>query len=215
MKKFFAALTVCTLIAAAPALAAAKERAALGGAGKTKATPAKVNEKGDDFKTKLESRYWDMRMAIKAGDPNLYKKNLADDFVSIDLNDAKRNGNEIVAALGQSIPDDSRKEKTTVESVKLDGDRAEAKVTYDLTALRQATDGSKINYHMVTVSNDVWVKKDGQWLLQKTQAETGDVYINDKLAAHRVRGQAAPAPAAKDAPADAKDTTSGGTPKAQ
>lgn len=191
MKRFIAALSICVLFASTPALAAGKDRAALRSAATKKSVAAKSEGKGGDMKKAIESRYWDMRMAIKAGDPGLYKKNLADDFVSIDLNNATRNADQIVAALGRSIPDDSRKENTTVDSLKVDGDAAEVKSTYDLQARRKAVDGSTINYHMVTTSNDMWVKKDGQWLLQKTQAETGDVYINDKLAAHRVRGEAA------------------------
>jgi hypothetical protein len=198
MKRYIAALSVCALIAAStPALAKGKDKKAMS-APAEKAAPAKTGD--TDLKTALENRYWDMRAAIKSGDPNLYRKNMADDFVGIDLNDAKRDAGQVVAALGRSVPDDSRKEKTTIDSLKVDGDRAEVATTYDLKTIRKAVDGSAINYHMVTTSNDVWVKKDDQWLLQKTQAETGDVFINDKLVAHRVRGQKeATAPAATDA----------------
>ncbi len=197
MKKLIAALSICALTAVSvPACAAAKDKKAESA---QKAAPAKADE-DTDLKTKLENRYWDMRAAIKAGDPDLYRANMTDDFVDIDLNGTKRNTDQVVAALGKIVPDDSRKEKTTVNAVKLDGDKADVDATYDLTAIRKAVNGSTINYHMVTTTNDVWVNQDGRWLLQKTEAESGDVYVNDKLVAHRVQGQKNDAaPAVKDA----------------
>lgn len=196
MKKYIAALTACALIAVSgPALAAGKDKKAAGTAAEKTAT---ATAKDEDAKKTLETRYWDMRMAIKAGDAAQYRKNMAADFTGIDLNNNKRTADQIVTALSHNIRDDSRKEQTTIDSVKLEGNKAQVAATYDLETKRKAVNGSMINYHMVTKSNDVWVKMDGKWLLQKTEAETGDVYINGKLVAHRARGDGkAPAPGAK------------------
>jgi hypothetical protein len=133
MKKYLIAFSLCLLLVLA-------------------ASPAHAADSA--LKNVIENRYRDLRMAIAKGDPDMYRGNLASDFSSVDLADNARNADQIIAALGQTVPDDSRKENTTVNSLKLDGDKAVVEQTYDLTALRVAQDnrkiphGDKIHRHM-------------------------------------------------------------------
>jgi hypothetical protein len=185
MKRLLAVLTLCLLTALA-------------------ATPACAKDKDSDaLKKTIENRYWDIRMSIKSGDPDRFRANLAAGYANTDLAGAVRNADQIVDALGQTVPDDSRKEETTITSLERAGDgKVIVETNYDLTTMRALEDGSKIEYHMVTTSTDTWVKEGGAWLLEKSVANTGDVFINGEKIAHRVRGESLPAAAAKDKAAE-------------
>ena len=186
MKKYLTAFSFCLLLAVT-------------------AFPAYAADDGA-LKNAIEGRYRDLKTAIANGNPNIYRENLASGFTSTDLAGKTRSADQIVDAIGRGVPDDSRKEKTTVNSLKQDGGKAVVEQTYDMKTIRAAAKGRrKINYHMVTKSTDTWIKDKDTWKLQKTVTNSGDVWINDKPVAHRVRGEAVePAAGAADKPADKK-----------
>jgi hypothetical protein len=126
-----------------------------------------------------------------------------------------RPGSVVAGTIASAIPDDSRKSKISVTSFKWEGDKAVVGQTYDLTTLRAAAKDEKITVHMVTTSTDTWMKEDDQWVLAKSVAETGDIYMSDVHVGHRVRGEA-PVTAQKAPAADKpKDEKPAKTPPAK
>lgn len=78
---------------------------------------------------------------------------------------------------------------TTLLSVKPVGNTAVVEQRYDMKTTKTAPDGAKRNIELITLSTDTWVNSNGEWLMQKTETEQLDYYVDGQRVAHKIHSQ--------------------------
>jgi hypothetical protein len=148
----------------------------------------------------LSDRYGAMRLAMGGRDKARVEAMLAPGFHSVALSGRTEDAAQMLKPMTDaSVLDRPKIFTTKVEVVKQDGDRAVVAQTYEMKTVKQRSDGAADLVRIVAFSDDTWVKKGDDWLLQSTEATAADLYINEKLQKHAVRQT--PAPASSPAPA--------------
>jgi hypothetical protein len=141
----------------------------------------------DKLRTILEGRYAVMRSAMANRDANEFATVLAPDFVSVDVSGNKRTHYEMVESV-KSLPVDPNKvSDTTLLSVETSGDKAVVKQRYNMKTAKMASDGSKHDIALTTLSTDVWILTTGTWLLQRTVTDQVDTVVDGRSVIHKVR----------------------------
>jgi predicted lipoprotein len=151
------------------------------------ATSALAQAEDAGLRTTLQSRYTAMKVAIATRDDKAVQALLAPDFLSIDASGQNENAGQMIQEVDSLPKDPTRTSTTTLLSVKLDGMVATVKQRYDMKKIKIATDGSKSNVELVTLSTDKWMNSNGTWLLQETVTDELNYYIDGQLSVHKVR----------------------------
>ena len=112
---------------------------------------------------------------------------LAPDFVSIDSSGQSETASQMIQEV-DGLPKDPLKVSTTILlSVKVAGNSAVVDQRYDMKTDKTASDGTKTNVQLITLSTDTWVNINGVWLLQKTVTNQLDYCKNGQLVMHKVK----------------------------
>lgn len=87
-----------------------------------------------------------------------------------------------------ALPKDPLKvSTTTILSVKPNGAVAIVKQRYDMKTVKTAADGTKRNVELITLSTDTWSNIRGTWLIQRTETDQLDYYVNGQQVMHKVK----------------------------
>ena len=135
----------------------------------------------------LQARYAAMRASMGARDDKAVSALLASDFVSIDVSGQIENAAQMIKEIDALPKDPLKVSTTTILSVNPNGGVAIVEQRYDMKTVKTAADGSKRNVELITLSTDTWSNVGGSWLLQKTQTDQLDYYINGQQVAHKVK----------------------------
>jgi hypothetical protein len=138
-------------------------------------------------KATFAQRYEDMRLASEARDRAAMMANFADGFVSIDLRDARMTAAQIVDAILGAPKDPTRNGSTEILSVTMDGDTATVSQVYRTKTVKKSSDGVVHNLDIMARSQDVWVMKDGVWLLRESRTDEMGLAADGRKIAHEVR----------------------------
>lgn len=168
MKLTIASLAACVLIAGTFSAARADDAA---------------------LKATLQGRYAAMKTAMAARDDKAVAALLAPNFASVDVSGQSENAAQMLQEVDALAKDPNRTSTTTLLAIKVDASVATVKQRYDMKTVKTAADGTKRNIELVTLSTDKWINTNGTWLLQETDTNQLDYFINGQLAAHKVRPQ--------------------------
>ncbi|WP_373504622.1 nuclear transport factor 2 family protein [Aestuariivirga sp.] len=135
----------------------------------------------------FEQRYAEMHKASETRDRAAMMANFADGFVSIDLRDAQMSADQIVNAILSAPKDQSRSGHTEVLSVKVDGTTATVSQVYRTKTVKKSSDGVAHDLEIMARSQDIWVKKDGIWLLRESRTDEMGLAADGRKIAHEVR----------------------------
>lgn len=114
---------------------------------------------------------------------------LAPSFVSIDVSGQSEDASQMIQEVAGLPKDPLKVSTTTLLSVKPVGNTAVVEQRYDMKTTKAAPDGAKRNIELITLSTDTWVNSNGEWLMQKTETEQLDYYVDGRRVAHEIRSQ--------------------------
>jgi hypothetical protein len=137
--------------------------------------------------TVFYQRYATMKAAMHAHDGAAVAAMLAPGFTSVDVDGKSEDGPAMIQEVNALQADPNKTSTTTIISIEPSGTTTIVKQKYDMKTIKTGPDGSKRNIELVTLSTDTWVTLDGKLLLQRTETDQMDYYVNGTLAAHRVR----------------------------
>jgi ketosteroid isomerase-like protein len=140
-----------------------------------------------DLRTVLEGRYAALKSAMAARDAKQIAALLSDDFVSLDVSGNKKTGDDMIRSVMALPLDPDKVSRTEILSVEADGSKAVVKQRYTMRTVKLAADGAKHAAELTTLSTDVWILKNGVWLLQQTATGQMDYMIDGQTIAHKVR----------------------------
>jgi hypothetical protein len=112
---------------------------------------------------------------------------LAPDFTSVDASGHEINAAQMLQELDALPKDPQKVSKTTLLSVNLVAGNVVVEQRYDMKTVKIAADGTSRNVELITLSKDVWARSNQTWLLQKTQTDELDYYVNGQKVMHKVR----------------------------
>jgi hypothetical protein len=156
----------------------------------------------------LSDRYSAMRIAMDERAIDKVREMLAPGFTSVSLSGRIEDAAQMLKMM-ESRPEGARPyiATTGVKILKEEEGKTLVSQIYEMKAVKMGRDRGQDRVHIIAQSTDTWVKQDGRWLLERTVTDSADLYVNDKIEKHRVRGGAAPAagsaPAMNPAPAPA------------
>jgi hypothetical protein len=135
----------------------------------------------------FQARYAAMKTAMAERESKAIAALLAPDFVSIDSSGQSETASQMIQEV-DGLPKDPLKVSTTILlSVKVAGNSAVVDQRYDMKTDKTASDGTKTNVQLITLSTDTWVNINGVWLLQKTVTNQLDYCKNGQLVMHKVK----------------------------
>lgn len=167
MKKSYALLTVCVLVVLAGGISKASD--------------------AESIKSTLQGRYAEMKTAMAAHDDKALAALLAPDFVSVDVSGRAEGAAQMIQEVDALKPDPLKVSNTTLLSVETHDAVALVEQRYDMKTVKTAADGTKRNVELITLSNDTWSDASGTWLLQKSETEQLDFFVNGQRVAHQTR----------------------------
>lgn len=138
------------------------------------------------LQTTLQARYAAMKVAMGMRDSKAVASLLAPSFVSIDVSGQSENASQMIQEVGALPKDPLKVSTTTLLSVKPIGNTAVVEQRYDMKTTKTAPDGTKRNIELITLSTDTWVNSNGTWLMQKTETEQLDYYVDGQRVAHKI-----------------------------
>lgn len=156
--------------------------------GLTLAAPARADEAAD--KAAFQQLYAGLHAANISRDKAKMKALLTADFQSIDLKDARMTADQmidLILASPKPTPAAEQGPGTEVLSVTIAGEQAEVKQRYHLTGSRKSSDGVAHAMDMMARSRDIWVLKDGQWLLKETRTDEMELKADGLRVFYKIR----------------------------
>ncbi len=117
------------------------------------------------LKATLQARYAAMKTAMAARDDKAVAALLAQNFTSADVSGQSENAAQMLQEVDALTKDSNKTSTTTLLAIKVDANVATVKQRYDMKT----------------------VKTGATWLLQETDTDQLDYFINGRLAAHKVR----------------------------
>ena len=148
-----------------------------------------ASARADDsaLKVTLQNRYGDLKDAIGSRNGNAIAALLAPGFVSIDVSGASESAEQMIGEV-KALPEDPNKVSTTTILSLDSGDNSViVRQRYDMRTTKTVADGSKRNAELITNSTDTWVNLNGTWLLQKTETDEVDYYLDGERVVHKVK----------------------------
>lgn len=131
-----------------------------------------------------------MKTAMAARDDKAVAALLAPSFLSVDVSGQRENTAQMLQEVDGLTKDPNKTSATTLLAVTLAANVATVKQRYDMNTIKAAVDGTTRKIELVTLSTDKWVNSGGTWLLQETDTDQLDYFVNGKLAVHKVRSGA-------------------------
>ena len=116
----------------------------------------------------ITQAYATLKTAMAARDAKAIKALLTKDFSSTDARGGTSTADEMISDLARLPTGPDRKSETTVDEVAVDGTTAKVAQHLHATATRKGKDGADHLLDITTVSDDVWTKASGAWLLRST-----------------------------------------------
>lgn len=141
----------------------------------------------DKLRTVLEGRYAAMKSAMSNRDANEIAALLAPDFVSVELSGGEKTAGQMIGSLKGLPVDPDKVSITTLLSIESSGVKAIVKQRYNLKTVKVAADGAKHQVELTTLSTDIWISRNGTWLMQRTATEQMDYLVDGKPLVHKVR----------------------------
>jgi hypothetical protein len=148
----------------------------------------------------LGDRYSALRLAMDERLIGKVREMLAPGFRSVSLSGRTEDASQMLKLLEKAGAEHPHVATTGVKVLKDEGEKATVAQTYEMHAVKMGRGGGQDRVKIIALSTDVWVKKDSQWLLESTETESADLYINDKLEKHAVREKKTEAPSGSPAP---------------
>jgi hypothetical protein len=140
------------------------------------------------LKMVLESRYAAMKVAMGDRDAAAIRSLLAPGFVSVDVNGATVNADQMVTEIAALPKDPNKKSETTLTSVTRDGDTATVAQQYHMTTTRtRPNEPAPAQIDLLTTSTDTWRLVKGTWLLERTETIDLQYTVNGQVVAHKSR----------------------------
>ncbi len=133
----------------------------------------------------FEGKYAEMRAAMETRDPQKVMALLSTDFVSIDIQGNKEDGQRMAAEVGELLRDSTKKSETTVLSVDIKENKAVVRQQYHLSKKRIEKSGEIKPIELTTISQDEWIKRDGKWFVSKTETKMMDYKVSGKTVSHK------------------------------
>lgn len=140
-----------------------------------------------DIRTDFQDRYDAMKSAMDARNTMALGAMLTPDFISIDIKGQSQDAARMLKQVLTLAPDPDSHSRTTIVSVKVDGDAARVTQTYEMTTRKPTLDRSMQTVRLVADSSDIWRNTDGVWRMQSTQTERMDYFVDEKLVASLTR----------------------------
>lgn len=140
-----------------------------------------------DLRTVLEGRYAALKSAMAARNSKKIADLLSDGFVSIDVSGNGITGDRMIQSVMALPVDPAKVSRTEILSVETDGSKAVVKQRYTMKTVKPGSDGAKHAAELTTLSTDIWILKNGLWLLQQTATEQLDYAIDGQTIAHKVK----------------------------
>jgi hypothetical protein len=135
----------------------------------------------------FEERYAAMKSAMAARNASGIAALLTEDFVSIEVSGSQKTRDQMIEAV-KALPGDPNKvSNTSILSIEASPSKALVKQRYDMKTVRPSSDGAKHQVELTTLSTDVWVLKNGTWLLKQTATDQLDYSADGQALAHKVR----------------------------
>lgn len=125
-------------------------------------SPALADDKED-----ISQRYTQLRAAMTARDPVAIKALFTKDFESTDMR-GTATADEMIEDLARFRPGAIANSDTTLEKVEVSGTTANVLRRVHDAGKRTGPDGVEHTMELTRVSDDVWQRKEGQWLLRST-----------------------------------------------
>jgi|GEM_PF-3574446 ketosteroid isomerase-like protein len=135
----------------------------------------------------LQARYTELRTAMAAHDSKGIAAILTERFISVDVSGKGEGVTQMTGDLNLLLRDPNRISTTTIASLSQDGDTAFVSQRYAMKTVRPGADGIAQHVELVAFSDDTWVKARGAWLLQRSETNEVDYYVNGKRVAHKVK----------------------------
>ncbi len=157
--------------------------------GTLEAPATALAQDGDAVRGVLQDRYKTLHAAMVADDRRLLGAVLASDYVGIDVSGHHSDGKELLNDATAMPIDPHALVSTTISSVREDGGAAIVRVRLDIKSTEPNCGGINERVEYVTFSTDTWINANGTWLLQKSQIERLEYYVNGRQVADNVQPQ--------------------------
>jgi hypothetical protein len=144
----------------------------------------------DALRAALEARYDAMQQATDKRDGAALGKFLAPDFASVTLDNQTKGRDQMIHDVGVLPP--KKQESTTsvfIHDVRQVKDKAYVDETYRLDKTNTGQNGKSRKWRLNTNVSDTWTLVGDEWLLEKSVANSANIFINDQHVAHQVRGK--------------------------
>jgi hypothetical protein len=142
---------------------------------------------GSALGTEFTSLYKTLKNAIADQNKDGVAALLDSDFVSIEISDARKNADQMIAEIA-AVPKYLKKDSlTTVLNVDILGEIAHVTQRYHMTASKSGSDGEIHNVEVTALSSDEWERHGDKWLLQKSRTDSIDMLMDGKLVVHKTR----------------------------
>jgi hypothetical protein len=135
----------------------------------------------------LQGRYAALQVAMAARDDKAVTALLTPTFTSINIAGQTENAAQMLGEIDTTPKDPSNVSKTTLLSIKRAGNTAIVQQRYDMKSSNVAANGMKRKVEVIAISTDTWVMSHGRWLMQKTQTDRFDYYLNGRRIVHQAR----------------------------
>jgi Domain of unknown function (DUF4440) len=143
-----------------------------------------------ELRAVLEGRYAAMKSAMAARNAEDIAALLADDFVSIEVSGSQKTRDQMIEGVKALPADPNKVSNTTILSIEASPSKAIVKQRYNMKTVKPGADGAKHQLELTTLSTDVWVSKNGIWLVQRTATDQFDLAADGQAIAHKVRTSA-------------------------
>jgi len=153
------------------------------------ASLASARPDNNGLKDTLQRRYAEMKAAMSAHDDKAMQALLAPDFVSIDVTGRSESATQMISEV-DALPIAASEDyvsATTILSMRPAGKSVVVTQRYDMKTHKAGAEGVNRTTELITVSTDTWVKMNGAWILQKTETDRLDYYLNGQQVMHQVR----------------------------
>ncbi len=135
----------------------------------------------------LEKRYEAMKAAMADRKPTAIAALLAPDFLSVDVSGHSENAAQMIEEVAGSPNDPLKVSDTTLLSIETSDNTAVVSQRKDKKTTKTGPDGSKRNIELITLSTDTWINSKGVWLIQRTETDQLDYFVNGQTTIHKIR----------------------------
>ena len=133
----------------------------------------------------FEARYLSLRVAMDSHSPAAVRAFFAPDFLSEDVKGQQTGLDAMLKGIAQISKVIRRNRKTSIIAVKIDHNEAYVTQQYDADVERPVIGGVPRQLHFKTISNDVWIRSGGEWLISRSTTRVVDVIEAGQTVVHQ------------------------------